>query len=73
MKLGVHVNGTLNDPAQGSHDWTLEVGLPLKELARYENVSIPPKDGDYWRINFSRVQYKVDVHNGPDGKQAFWK
>lgn len=74
VQAGVQVNGTLNDPAQGSHDWTVELCLPLAEYAKYEpGVTVPPKTGDYWRINFSRVQYKVHVETRADGSQAYVK
>jgi hypothetical protein len=75
VKVGVQVNGTLNDPVEGSHDWTVELCLPLAEYARYEGegVNVPPKDGDYWRINFSRVQHKVHVETRADGSKAYVK
>lgn len=57
---------------RGSTSWTLEVCLPLREYAKFESssVHVPPKDGDLWRINFSRVQYKVIVHTQEDGKKV---
>ena len=75
LKIGVAVNGgKLNDPSQGTTDWTLEICLPIKDYVKYEdNVNVPPKEGDYWRINFSRVQYKVNVHMEEDGTQVYWK
>lgn len=74
VKVGVQVNGTLNDPAKGSHDWTVELCLPLAEYAKYEEgVNVPPRDGDYWRINFSRVQYKVRAETRADGSQVYVK
>lgn len=75
VKVGVQVNGTLNDPAKGSHYWTVELCLPLAEYAKYEGdgVSVPPRDGDYWRINFSRVQYKVRAETQKDGSQIYVK
>ena len=72
LQIGVSVNGgELNEPQQGTSDWTLEVCLPLNDYAKYEEgVNVPPKDGDYWRINFSRVQYRVYVHTAQDGSQV---
>ncbi len=44
VRVGVEVNGTLNDPVAGSHVWTVELCLPLAEYAKYEpGVNVPPK------------------------------
>jgi hypothetical protein len=73
LKVGVQVNGTLNDPSKGSHDWTVEMCLPLADLAKYEDgVDAIPKEGDRWRINFSRVQYRV-TEEKVDGKLVYRK
>jgi hypothetical protein len=73
LRVGVDVNGSLNDPA-GSHSWSVEACLPLGAYAKYENdTAIPPKPGSFWRINFSRVQWRVQVHQEPDGRQMYWK
>ncbi|EWM22453.1 carbohydrate-binding family 9-like protein [Nannochloropsis gaditana] len=62
LKAGVSVDGALNDPAVGSKGWSAEMCLPLKEYVKYEEgVNLPPRRGDYWRINFSRVQWTVKV------------
>lgn len=62
LKAGVSVDGALNDPAVGSKGWSAEMCLPLKEYVKYEEgVNLPPRGGDYWRINFSRVQWTVKV------------
>jgi hypothetical protein len=47
--------------------WTVEVALPLAELA-YNSSAPPPRPGSMWRINFSRVEWRVQrVGN------QFWK
>lgn len=61
LKTGVHVDGTLNDPRDTDRGWTVEIAWPwvgLKELAK---CPIPPRDGDQWRINFSRVEWDIDI------------
>ena len=53
---------SLNRPnADGSscRGWTAEVRMPLAAVALNNSVSVPPKSGSYWRINFSRVEWKV--------------
>jgi hypothetical protein len=68
LKTAVHVDGTLNDPTDKDTGWTVEIAWPwggLNELAK--DVG-PPKDGDRWRINFSRVQWDVVVKGGKSEK-----
>jgi hypothetical protein len=63
LKTAVKVQGTLNDPRDTDAGWTLEVRWPwagLKELG----AGVPPKAGDRWRINFSRVEWDVVVEGG---------
>ena len=65
LKTAVHVIGTLNDPSDGDKAWTLEIALPFAVLKE----CIPgkperPSAGDQWRVNFSRVEYRIDIENG---------
>jgi hypothetical protein len=65
LKTGVNVVGTLNDPSDRDKAWTVEIALPFAVLRE----CIPgkpdrPAAGDQWRVNFSRVEYHVDVDNG---------
>jgi len=55
--------------------WQVEIAFPLADLAItnvpttiHSHVSIPPNNGDRWRINFSRVEYHVINVNG-----TYWK
>ena len=43
----------------------MELKIPLAAIAyNNSNISVPPRDGDYWRINFSRVQWRVHAAAG---------
>jgi hypothetical protein len=64
LKTGVHVRGTLNNPADTDSGWTVEIAMPWKALGQYAHKPAPPEDGDQWRINFSRVEWKVNVVGG---------
>ena len=59
----VHVDGTVNDNSDRDRGWTVELVIPwtgLAQLARPDGRSLPPKDGDVWRMDFSRFnQYKA--------------
>ena len=57
MKIGVHVDGTIDYPCDRDAGWRVEPAFPwsaLKELGRKRSL----EDGDQWRINFSRVQWQ---------------
>jgi hypothetical protein len=69
LKTGVHVQGTLNDPSDRDKAWTVEIALPFAVLRE----CIPgkperPAPGDQWRMNFSRVEYRVRVEGGSTEK-----
>lgn len=67
-------DGALNDPIKGSRGWEIEICIPLAQYVRYENRSrAPPRAGDRWRINFSRVEWHVYTHTLPNGTQVYWK
>ncbi len=57
LRMAVHIDGTLNDPRDVDRGWTVELAFPWKVLGEYAGRPVPPRDGDQWRINFSRVQW----------------
>jgi Carbohydrate family 9 binding domain-like len=63
LQTAVHVNGTLNQSGDTDSGWTVELAFPwpgMKWLARADGRSLPPKNGDIWRMDFSRFnQYKA--------------
>ena len=65
LQSAVHVRGTLNDPSDVDEAWSVEIAFPWSELARYNpGRNTPPKPGDIWRINFSRVQWPHEIVDG---------
>jgi len=62
LRTAVHVDGTVNDNRDRDRGWTVEIALPwagLAQLARPDGRPLPPKEGDTWRMDFSRFnQYK---------------
>jgi hypothetical protein len=65
LKSAIVLNGTINDPTDEDRGWTIEVALPWKALAEYHpRGAAPPREGDIWRINFSRVEWQYDVTGG---------
>jgi len=64
VKSAVFINGTLNDPAAVNYWWTVEVAIPFTSYIQNCSVATaPPSLGDIWRINFSRVEYRVAIVN----------
>jgi len=63
MKKAVFVKGKVNDPTASNQYWTVELAIPFQALVENTN-SITPKKNSQWRINFSRVEWKVVVVNG---------
>ena len=61
---GVHVEGSLNDPSDEDTHWLVEVAFPWSALKELATPPQPPKSGDQWRVNFSRVDWHVEVKNG---------
>ena len=63
FKSAVSVDGTVNDPTDVDRKWTVEMIIPFETVKTGENSQVP-KDGQVWRIDFSRVQWQTDVVDG---------
>ena len=63
LQSAVTVWGTLNDPGDEDQGWSVELAFPWKVLkeASSKEWPAPPRNGDTWRVNFSRVQHQVDI------------
>eukprot|EP01147_Barroeca_monosierra_P004104 gene4104-8466_t len=59
LRCGVYIDGVLNDVNVVDNYWTVEIAFPLSALAYNTTSSLPPRPGQYWRINFSRVEWHV--------------
>jgi hypothetical protein len=70
LKTAVHVDGTLNDPRDVDKGWSVEIAIPWQVLKEAAHRPAPPKEGDQWRVNFSRVEWKHEVVDGKYRKIA---
>ncbi len=68
IKCGIHLQGTLNDPSDIDTCWTVELALPWNSLQETYTKNLKPETGDQWRINFSRVHWRLDVVDGKYSK-----
>ncbi len=64
LKSGVKVKGTINQPDDRDEAWTLEVAIPFSAICFGRKRENPPSDGDQYRVNFSRVQYDIEIIDG---------
>jgi len=64
MKSAVAVHGTINNPNDEDEGWTIEVAIPWSALRDCAHTVLPPQPGQQWRVNFSRVQWRMDIENG---------
>ena len=57
LRAAAHVDGTINDDSDRDRGWTAEIAIPwsgLEWIAKGDNRALPPRDGDTWRMDFSR-------------------
>ena len=69
------VDGTVNDDKDRDRGWTVELVFPwkgLEELAKGDNRSLPPKDGDVWRMDFSRFNTYKEAAPAKDSGGWVW-
>jgi predicted metalloprotease with PDZ domain len=64
LKTGVHVDGTLNNASDSDRGWSVEFAIPWEALAKYSHRHTPPRDGEQWRVNFSRVEWRHEIADG---------
>ena len=68
----VQVQGTLNDNSDIDKGWTVEIAFPWTGMTRLAgNRSLPPKNGDTWRIFFGRFG-KLEVGNAIVASAMSW-
>jgi hypothetical protein len=77
LKTAVHITGTLNDPTDRDKGWSVEMAIPWNALAEYAHKPAPPAEGDRWRVNFSRVEWRHEIVDGkyrktPNTKEDNW-
>jgi WD40 repeat protein len=66
LKTAVHVNGTINNPRDTDQGWVVEIAIPweIVHALNEKRRAAMPRDGEQWRINFSRVEWRWDIAKG---------
>ncbi len=77
LLTGVRIDGTRNNPLDVDTGWTVEFAIPWKVLGEFAHRPSPPRDGDQWRVNFSRVEWRYMIKEGqyvkvPNNPEANW-
>jgi hypothetical protein len=64
LQVGVDIRGTLNKAGDKDDGWSVELALPWNILEETSAHKRAPRDGEQWRINFSRVEWHTDIVDG---------
>lgn len=63
LRTAVRVAGTLNDPSDEDRGWSVEIAMPWRAFDRHAGAAgitgpgEPPRAGEVWLVNFSRVEW----------------
>ena len=63
LQTAVAINGTLNDASDRDESWSIEIAMPWEVLKEASGSNELPVN-DFWRINFSRVNWDYELING---------
>ena len=63
FKSAVAIYGTLNNPEDTDKKWTVEFAIPFEAL-KEESRNVIPKNGETWKLDFSRVNWQTENKNG---------
>jgi hypothetical protein len=64
LETGIHIDGTINKPTDTDKKWQVELAIPWKSMQIFASGKRPPQAGEYWRMNFSRVQWETEIADG---------
>lgn len=64
LKTAVHIDGEINNPLADNRKWSIEVAMPWSSLKECAPEGRGPRAGECWRVNFSRVEWHVDIKDG---------
>lgn len=74
-QTAVFIDGTVNDDTDRDRGWTVELAFPwrgMEQLARGDGRAFPPKDGDVWRLDFSRFNTYKEAPPAEDSGGWVW-
>jgi len=74
LRKGVHIDGTANDDSDRDRGWTVELAFPWKSFKwlTTDGRALPPKNGDRWKMDFSRFNTYKEAPPAKDSGGWFW-
>ncbi len=70
LRVGIQLDGTLNQREDVDAGWTVELALPWQGMESLgDETALPPRDGDVWHIGLARRQI-IDQNTSP--RTATW-
>lgn len=75
LQAAAAVDGTINDNSDRDRGWTAEVAIPwssLEWLTKGDGRALPPRDGDVWRMDFSRFNMYREARPAQDSGGWAW-
>lgn len=64
LRTAVNVWGSINDPTDKDQGWSVEMAFPWSVLRQAARTHRDTLAGKVWRVNFSRVQWELEVEDG---------
>ena len=74
-RTAVAIDGSVNNDKDRDRGWTIELAFPWKGmgwLAKADNRALPPRDGDVWRMDFSRFNTYKEAPPAKDSGGWVW-
>jgi hypothetical protein len=78
LRTAVAVQGTLNDPSDTDHGWSVEIAIPWRAFdIPAGRAARAPAAGERLRVGFSRVEWQTTIEEGrtvkiPDRPENNW-
>ncbi|MEZ5978042.1 MAG: carbohydrate-binding family 9-like protein [Planctomycetota bacterium] len=68
LETAVRLDGTLTDPSDRDRGWTVEIAMPFAAFDVHAEMRgerpRAPRPGERWGLDFSRVQWDLEVEDG---------
>ena len=75
LRCAVFADGVVNDRTTRARGWTVEAAFPwagMQWLARGDGRALPPREGDVWRMDFSRFNQLKEAPPEQDSGGWVW-